>query len=108
MRYFKLDENKNAIPCNAIEWSEQFETMSDKERRVGIDIIDGKLISTVFLGLNHSHDKSEIHIFETMIFNQKGKLDELYCDRYATWKEAEIGHKKAIEWVKKGCKECLE
>ena len=47
-------------------------------------------------------DKTPI-VFETMVFD--GDRSDIYQERYATWKEAEDGHKRAIEWVKNGCKE---
>lgn len=98
-----LDENNNAIPATLMEWGEFLETPADR-RRIGRDEIDGLLISTVFLGLDHSFDGS-LDIFETMVFSHEGSGNEIYCDRYATWKEAEEGHKKAVQWVIDGCKE---
>lgn len=63
---------------------------------------DGKLISTVWLGLDHSFGRGKPLIFETMVFSShkgKGKLDE---ERYSTEKEAKIGHKRMVErWSKK-------
>jgi hypothetical protein len=38
-----------------------------------------------------------------MIFKGDNCLD--YQERYSTWKEAEEGHQKAIEWIKNGCKD---
>jgi hypothetical protein len=98
--YYWLDENKRAIPCSRDTWSELF----DRENRsLADEDIEGKRVSTVFLGLNHNHDiKSTIPlIFETMVFNENHS--DIYMDRYSTWEEAEEGHKKAVEWVKAGC-----
>lgn len=54
------------------------------------------LISTVFLGIDHSFsfEKTEPILFETMIF---GGEEDGYQDRYSTWEEAEIGHQKAVK-----------
>lgn len=103
--YYKLDENKNVIPSSLEEYSNFVEgEFPTNYKHVGDDTIDGKRISTVFIGLCHNFNpRNNIPIvFETMIF----KSDKaIYQRRYSTWKEAEEGHQKAIEWVKDGCKE---
>jgi hypothetical protein len=106
--FYKLDENKNAVPCSATEWGDQREEMrKTRSKHVAEDYINDKRISTVWLGLDHGFEFEDNKnykplIFETMIF-EKG--DEIYCNRYSTWKESEEGHKKAIQWVKDGCKD---
>lgn len=102
--YYKLDENKNAAPCNLWEWAEQCENMrKTRTKHVNCEIINGKRISTIWLGLDHQWEDDGLPlIFETMVFDN---YEEIYCDRYSTWKEAEEGHQKAVEWVKNGCKE---
>lgn len=97
---FILDENNNAIPATLMEWDEYLEKTPANKKRVGRDRVNNLLISTVFLGLDHSFDES-LDIFETMIF--EGDKSEKYCKRYSTWKEAEEGHQRAIQWVKDGC-----
>lgn len=104
-RYYKLDENKNAIPCSFEEFSEQYKDMMEHSNlHVEDENINGYWVSTVWLGVNHNHlsDENPL-IFETMIF--KTGYNEIYCERYSTWAQAEEGHKKAVEWVKNGCKE---
>lgn len=106
LRYYKLDKDKNAIPCSLYEWAEQLEEMVNSDnKQVAADTIDGKLISTIWLGLNHNffYD-GDPHIFETMVFTEKYGGQEIYCERYSTWQEAEEGHKHAVQWVKDGCK----
>lgn len=88
-------KNKKAIPCNdVIKWAKQFEK---SDRRVAKDTVGDAYISTVFSGLDHSFNNDIPLLFETMVFG--GKLDQ-EIDRYSTWKEAEIGHKKMIDKVK--------
>lgn len=106
---FILDKDKNVIPASLFEWGQFFEN-NEEERIVKKDKINGLKISTVFIGVDHNicrlYDKEEdheLHIFETMVFD--GNMSDIYCDRYATWKEAEEGHQSAIEWVKSGCKD---
>lgn len=104
---YKLDENKNAIPCSTKEWGEQREEMSkNNTKHVAEETIGDYWISTVWLGLDHQwHDYGAPLIYETMVFESKNKAYEIYCKRYSTWNQAEEGHKKAVEWVKNGCKE---
>lgn len=78
-----------------LKWARKFETV---DRRVARDKIGKVSVSTVFLGLDHNFDGGKPLLFETMIFG--GKHDQ-YTDRYSTWEEAEKGHKKAVELVKK-------
>src|ERR1700684_1996349 len=94
--FYKLDENKNAIPCSLEEWSKQREEMrKSNTKHVASDEINGKWVSTVWLGVNHSFLRKEPPlIFETMIHNIEKDEWEDYEERYSTWKEAEEGHQK--------------
>lgn len=107
--YYRLDENKNAIPCTKREWENQREEMRKNDSiHVARDKINNKWISTVWLGLNHNfidEDDNRPHIFETMILDEEKDEWMNYEERYSTWAEAEEGHKKALQWVKDGCKE---
>jgi len=94
--FYKLDENKNAIPCGVEEWCKIFD---DKEsRRVAYTQIDGYEVSTVFLGVDHNHFGGTPILFETMIFGP-GDAEE-YQTRCSTWQEAVDMHSKAICWLK--------
>ena len=86
-------EGKNPKPIeDVVEWGRWFETA---DRRVAETVLpDGVRISTVFLGLDHSLSSGKPILFETMIFG--GEHNE-YQERYATWEEAEIGHRQAVE-----------
>lgn len=104
--FYKLDEDKNVQPCSCEEFAEQIENMAKtRTKHVSDDIVNEKRISTVWLGVDHQYKpNAPLHVFETMVF-EKDYSSEIYCDRYSTWKEAQEGHKKAIEWVKNGCKD---
>lgn len=94
-------DGKKAVAVDLMTWAKWYETSHD-QRRVAEDVISGKRISTVFLGTDHNFaDDGPPLIFETMVF-EDGDWDELYCDRYASWDEAEAGHAKAIDLVKTG------
>jgi len=103
-RTYKLDEHKNAIPCSVEEWSDQLEEMlKNKTKHVSEETINDYWISTIWLGLDQNWNGGKFPLlYETMVFNKDHY--EIYCDRYSTWQEAEEGHKKAVEWVKNGCK----
>ena len=53
----------------------------------------GRLVSTVYLGLNYSFIQEKILIYETMVFQSGQNLSELDVQRYETRKEAKAGHK---------------
>jgi len=91
-------EGKNVIPTDSTTWSNWF---NKAKRHVDFTELDGLEVSTVFLGLDHNHFGGAPHIFETMIFDADG--NDKYCTRCTTWLQAEEMHKKAIEWIKKGC-----
>jgi hypothetical protein len=82
-------------PAELLEWAMWYETA---DRIVARDELpDGTRISTVFLGLDHSFTLSPIPIlFETMVFappkDDDWGLEELDCERYGTWEQAEMGH----------------
>lgn len=101
--FYKLDENKNVVPCSRDEWNDLYKL----DRHVSNEIINGMNISTVFLGLCHNfnlHDNDRTPIvFETIVFDKNDR--SIYMKRYSTWEEAEKGHKQAIEWIKNGCKD---
>lgn len=99
--YYRLNEDNKAIPCSLLEWSDYIKSPV-LSRIVKQEQILDHMVSTVFLGINHNFfdDGKSPHIFETMIF-PKETLSDIYCERYSTWEQAEKGHQKAIEWLKK-------
>ena len=107
--YYKLDEEKNVIPSSLEEWSNFIEgKFPSNYRHVGDDTINGKRISTVFIGLccNFNMHSGKPIVFETMVFDKNDHA--IFQRRYETWKEAELGHQSAIKWIKKGCDREIE
>lgn len=98
MKYYIL-EGKEVVACDRDTWGNWFDSI---DRHVDLTEIDGIEISTVFLGLDHNYYEGPPHIFETMVFKEPGR--DIYCTRCSTWEQAEEMHKKAIDWVNKGCK----
>jgi hypothetical protein len=69
-------------------------------RIVKQDIFGDVLVSTVFLGMNHSwHPEGPPEWFETMIFNGPLDGDIWRCE---TWDQAEAQHARAVEYAKAG------
>jgi hypothetical protein len=74
------------------EWAQAFE---GAERCVArTEAAPGIIVSTVFLGIDHSFGHGVPLVFETMIF-RNGQGDEMW--RYSTWEEAEAGHEAAVK-----------
>lgn len=74
------------------------------ERRVAETTLpDGKWVSTVWLGIDHSFGSGPPLIFETMVFPSQGDFGDLDCDRYSTEEEARVGHEAMVQkWSNKG------
>ena len=59
---------------------------------------DGKWISTVWLGLDHSFaNRGTPVIFETMVFENRTHLKEIACKRYTNEQEALDGHEQFVQ-----------
>ena len=88
-------KNKEAIAVDTATWARWFEKA---DLHVAEDEIGDVRISTVFLGLDYQRHNGPPLIFATFVFggNFDGKRE-----RYSTWKEAIIGHKKMVEILKK-------
>ncbi|SRR5216683_5278951 len=86
------------VPCDDLfEWGRWIEEHRD-ERIVKQDTLAGDvLVSTVFLGLDHSFGRGKPVLFETMIF---GLDDDKYQRRYSTWGDALEGHAQALAFAK--------
>ncbi|MFP5261009.1 MAG: hypothetical protein ACLGJB_03785 [Blastocatellia bacterium] len=80
---------------DVLEWEEYLE---GDDRIVKQETLpNGKYVSTVFLGLDHSFGDGPPLLYETMVFPSKGNYSEIDVDRYSTWKEAQAGHKRMVE-----------
>jgi hypothetical protein len=99
--FYYLNDDKSYRLATLIKWGEQFGSM---DRHLGNDIVNGKWVSTVWLGLNHNLGEGAPHLFETMVFEKAIGSIEIFCERYSTWQEADEGHQRAIQWIKDGCR----
>jgi hypothetical protein len=87
---------------DVVAWARWFEST---DRHVALtEFEDGVFVSTVFLGMDHNfYSKGPPILFETMI-GKRNKMTnrstfEEHQWRYATWDEAEAGHKAALRMV---------
>lgn len=119
--YYKL-QGKLAVPCEDLrEWGEW---MSKNDRTVHKTTIEGVLVSTVFLGLNHNYGEGDPLLFETMVFRDEEysgtvDFDVVYeegqssgfwgdCIRTSSWGEAEAAHKKVVAHITERFEKALE
>ena len=96
-------EGKKAVPCNdIIAWGKYFQTA---DRKVAKDSIGDVDISTVFLGLDHNWGDGPPLLFETLVFG--GSMDG-EMERYPSWTDAVMGHKRMVKLVKEKANKPLE
>lgn len=117
-----LDEQHNPKAVSIREWAQWYEAAARKgqadgkvndPRRVASTETATMWVSTVFLGTNHNWMGSGPPIiFETMVFSREkfprefeGKIrwhrDDFEQLRYATWDDAETGHKTMVRRIRK-------
>jgi hypothetical protein len=103
--FYKLDKDKNPVPCSSFEYSMQFE--DPEKRRVAKTQLGPYTVSTVFLCIDHNFGgEGPPVLFETMIWSDKktdkpGEFFE-FQTRYCTWKEATEGHEFVVQMIKEG------
>jgi hypothetical protein len=91
---YVLDKNGQPVPeRDVLKWGRWMET---KERILWHDRVEGVLVSTIFLGVNHGWGKEGLILWETMIFPVEGKWAEDYQRRYASRQAALKGHLKVL------------
>lgn len=96
--HYLLDANLRPVRCDdLLTWAQG---MDDSRRRSLLQDSPhyGVLVSTVFLGINHSWSGGEPILFETMVFGDPD-YDELQL-RYASWEQATRGHQLVLNHVR--------
>jgi len=91
--------DKQGNPVTLDEWAKLNEDRG--YCRVGLDIVGDKRISTIFLGIPHLGELGLIYYFETLVFSEEDSFIETDGQRYRTLEEAETGHLKWVERIKK-------
>lgn len=86
------------------EWKADW--LDDERRKVARTDLDGFIVSTVHLGLDHRFGDGPPLIYETMVFDQREGSEspwtEIYGERYTYRADAVTGHARAVEWVLAG------
>lgn len=114
MKYGILLEDGSVEPLDILKksdlkkWSSQF---NSNERIIRQTYVLVKkflrkervyLVSTVFLGADHSLVEGESIWFETMVFENASSSDDIFLSRYDTIDVAREGHGKAIKDILRG------
>lgn len=92
--HFILDGHE-VVACSIDKWAKQ---LGDRDYgRVDKTVLpSGSIISTVFLGLDHSFGEGAPLLFESMYFPHQGPDDDHWreedCERCSTWEQAEKQH----------------
>ena len=91
-RFYVLDEEGTPVPePDVLKWARSF--VSDRTLKQD-ELSNGTVISTVFLGINHSwDDRGPPILWETMIFGGSHDEDQY---RYSSREAALAGHDKAV------------
>ena len=96
-RWYKLNQDKSiSLVTNPTE------VTREKDRIIRRTIIENKVVSTVFLGLDHRFAEESISpiVFETMVFPEEGNFLDEYCERYCTYDDAIKRHEKIVSELK--------
>lgn len=115
MIMYKLDENRNVVPFESDlgkdqkGWVEESRQAWDiGRRRVGDDDLGSYRVSTVFLPGPCGLPGEKSTFFETMVFDkakERGSSVVFHgaemCWRYRTWDEAEKGHEKVLQLLRR-------
>jgi len=93
MSKYILINDKPVHVSNVIEWANWIEK---SERTLARSDVNGIIISTVFLGLDHNFSGSKLPVlWETMCFGLEVDQDE--CRRYTSRDDALCGHQEFVQ-----------
>ena len=93
--------DRQGNPLELLEWGRLLK--KEEMRRVRETTLpNGKWISTVWIGLDHSFGPGPPLIFETMVFSKLAGEGGLDSERYSTEEQAIAGHEAMVEkWINK-------
>ena len=68
-----------------------------QDTRVALDTLpDGKVVSTIFLCVDHQFGGGPPLLFETMVFTNAKDHTDVDFERTSTWDEAEQAHRQMV------------
>jgi hypothetical protein len=95
----------DSVPLEDSVWKDCMRAINDKLGDPNYKVVkqetlpNGRWISTVWLGLDHSYFGDPPLIFETMVFDSRESMTPLTSERYSTEIEALAGHEALkTEW----------
>ena len=92
--------NRQGQPISLQEWAGALEKRLENRIVAQTILKNGRWVSTVWLGLDHSFGGGPPLIFETMVFPNENDRGELDCERYSTEQEALAGHEAMMaKWA---------
>jgi hypothetical protein len=97
---FILNDEGEPEPCpDLLKWASGLETNDRKVART--ELPNSRVVSTVFLGLDHGYPPGPVLLFETMLFDYSGGARPEYdiCKRYSTRHDALVGHEELVAWL---------
>lgn len=97
---YTLDDAGNPVSePDLMKWARWMEAEMQKKKRVASTYVGRVLISTVFLGIDHSFNRNGLPIlWETMVFIGSKSSD---CHRYSSLQDARDGHAKTVKFCKR-------
>lgn len=105
--HYILDGHEPVPEPDFLKWARWIESCGKARIVAQTHLIDGSMVSTVFLGLDHAFGNDPPMLFETGLFSGERQWSELLqrevrdsdiVARYSTWAQAEAGH---MEWVER-------
>ena len=88
--FYRLDENREPVPCDLDEWVEYQAAGDHCLMLEGGKNEEDEAVSTVFVGLDNSLGRGTPQMFETMHFPGNEMM------RCSTFAEAEIQHQEMV------------
>lgn len=88
--------DRNGQPMTLEDWGRALDDIESR-RIAETTLSDGKYVSTVWIGLDHSFGQGPPLIFETMVFGSENDRSDVDCARYSTESEARAGHDAMVQ-----------
>lgn len=98
--FYKLNDEKNVVPGDLKDFTELFDGLLGLQlRRIRLDKVGDKDISTIFLGTPHGFDELDHpYLFETMVFLPEERK-AIYRRLYTNYTEALLGHRSICNLI---------
>lgn len=100
--WYRLSDSGDPVECDSMDEYHAWEKTAGgrKAFRVADDFVNGIRVSTVFLGLDHSHDYGPPVLWESMTFGGDSWWGDQLCERYTSREDAVRGHAAMVEKVR--------